>query len=44
MPKEIIEVLRILKAAAYANCDLGVLPIEKRDALQLFAMKYWLVN
>jgi fumarate hydratase class II len=25
--------LRILKAAAYANCDLGVLPIEKRDAI-----------
>jgi fumarate hydratase class II len=21
------------KAAAYANCDLGVLPIEKRDAI-----------
>jgi fumarate hydratase class II len=27
MPKEIIEGL--LKAAAYANCDLGVLPTEK---------------
>jgi fumarate hydratase class II len=25
--------LRIKKAAAYANCDLGVLPIEKRDAI-----------
>jgi fumarate hydratase class II len=23
----------ILKKAAYANCDLGVLPIEKRDAI-----------
>jgi fumarate hydratase class II len=30
MPKEIIEGL-YLKAAAYANCDLGVLPL-KRDA------------
>jgi hypothetical protein len=29
------------KAAAYANCDLGVLPVEKRDVLLLlFAMKY----
>jgi fumarate hydratase class II len=40
MPKEIIEGFAYLKkAAAYAN-DLGVLPIEKRDALQPFAMKY----
>ena len=34
MPKEIIEGFAYLKkAAAYANCDLGVLPIEKRDAI-----------
>ena len=34
MPKEIIEAFAILKkAAAYTNCDLGVLPIEKRDAI-----------
>ncbi len=34
MPKEIIEGFAFLKkAAAYANCDLGVLPIEKRDAI-----------
>ncbi|WP_306350274.1 class II fumarate hydratase [Flavobacterium sp. '19STA2R22 D10 B1'] len=34
MPKEIIEGFAILKkAAAYANCDLGVLPAEKRDAI-----------
>jgi fumarate hydratase class II len=25
--------LHLKKAAAYANCDLGVLPIEKRDAI-----------
>lgn len=32
MPKAIIEGFAYLKkAAAYANCDLGVLPIEKRD-------------
>lgn len=34
MPKEIIAGFAYLKkAAAYANCDLGVLPIEKRDAI-----------
>jgi fumarate hydratase class II len=25
-----LKVLLILKAAAYANCDLGVLPLKKR--------------
>jgi len=34
MPKEIIEGFAFLKkAAAYANCDLGVLPIAKRDGI-----------
>ena len=34
MPKEIIEGFAYLKkAAAYANCDLGVLSIEKRDLI-----------
>lgn len=34
MPKEIIEGFAYLKkAAAYANCELGVLPVEKRDAI-----------
>jgi fumarate hydratase, class II len=34
MPVEIIEGFAYLKkAAAYANCDLGVLPVEKRDAI-----------
>jgi len=34
MPKEIIEGFAYLKkAAAYTNHDLGVLPIEKRDAI-----------
>jgi fumarate hydratase, class II len=34
MPKEIIEGFAYLKkAAAYANCDLGVLPTDKRDAI-----------
>jgi len=34
MPKEIIAGFAYLKkAAAYANCDLGVLPIEKRDSI-----------
>jgi fumarate hydratase class II len=34
MPKEIIEGFDFLKkAAAYTNCDLGVLEIEKRDAI-----------
>jgi fumarate hydratase, class II len=34
MPKEIIDGFAYLKkAAAYANCDLGVLSIEKRDAI-----------
>jgi fumarate hydratase class II len=42
MPKEIIEGFAYLKAAAYANCDLGVLLRE--TMMQLFAMKYWLVN
>lgn len=34
MPKEIIYAFAYLKkAAAYANCDLGVLPTEKRDLI-----------
>jgi fumarate hydratase class II len=34
MPKEIVEGFAYLKkAAAYANCELGVLTIEKRDAI-----------
>ena len=34
MPREIIEAFAYLKkAAAYANCDLGVLPFEKRDLI-----------
>lgn len=34
MPKEIIEGFAYLKkAAAYTNCDLGVLPIDKRDVI-----------
>jgi fumarate hydratase class II len=34
MPKEIIEAFAYLKkAAAHANHDLGVLPVEKRDAI-----------
>ncbi|MDO4224614.1 MAG: class II fumarate hydratase [Bergeyella zoohelcum] len=34
MPQEIIEAFAYLKkAAAYANCDLGVLPAEKRDLI-----------
>ena len=34
MPKEIIEGFAYLKkAAAFTNCDLGILPIEKRDAI-----------
>ena len=34
MPSEIIEAFACLKkAAAYANCDLGVLPLEKRDLI-----------
>src|SRR6476660_9231987 len=34
MPHEIIAAFAYLKkAAAYANTDLGVLPIEKRDAI-----------
>ncbi|EJS90070.1 fumarate hydratase, partial [Pasteurella multocida subsp. multocida str. Anand1_cattle] len=34
MPKEIIEAFGYLKkAAAYANHDLGVLPVEKRDLI-----------
>lgn len=36
MPEEIIAGFAYLKkAAAYANCDLGVLPIEKRDAIAI---------
>lgn len=34
MPKEIIKAFAVLKkAAAYANHELGVLPVEKRDAI-----------
>lgn len=34
MPSEIIEAFAYLKkAAAYVNCDLGVLPLEKRDLI-----------
>ena len=34
MPSEIIEAFAYLKkAAAYANCDLGILPLEKRDLI-----------
>ena len=34
MPSEIIEAFAYLKkAAAYANCDLSVLPLEKRDLI-----------
>ena len=34
MPREIIEAFAYLKkAAAYANCDLDVLPLEKRDLI-----------
>src|SRR5690554_729049 len=34
MPKEIIKAFAVLKkAAAYTNCDLGVLAVEKRDAI-----------
>lgn len=34
MPKEIIQAFAYLKkGAAYANCDLGVLSLEKRDAI-----------
>lgn len=34
MPREIIEAFAYLKkAAAYANCDLGVLPLEKRNLI-----------
>jgi fumarate hydratase class II len=40
MPKEIIEGFAYLKkAAAYANCDLGVL-LRNAMRLQLFVMKY----
>ena len=40
MPKEIIEAFAILKkAAAYTNCDLGVLPIEKEMPSPMFVMK-----
>ncbi len=34
MPKEIIRAFAILKkAAAHTNCELGVLPVEKRDMI-----------
>lgn len=34
MPKEIIRAFAILKkAAAHTNCELGVLPVEKRDLI-----------
>ena len=34
MPKEIVKAFGTLKkAAAHANCQLGVLPVEKRDAI-----------
>ena len=34
MPREITEAFAYLKkATAYANCDLGVLPLEKRDLI-----------
>lgn len=34
MPREIVDGFAYLKkAAAYANCELGVLPAEKRDAI-----------
>lgn len=34
MPKEIIRAFAVLKkAAAHTNCELGVLPVEKRDAI-----------
>lgn len=36
MPKEIIKAFAVLKkAAAYANCELGVLSEEKRDAIAI---------
>ncbi|MDZ4751812.1 MAG: class II fumarate hydratase [Flavobacteriales bacterium] len=36
MPMEIVHAFAILKkAAAHANCDLGVLPVEKRDAISI---------
>ncbi len=47
MPREIVEGFAYLKkAAAYANCDLGVLPPEKRDAIaavcdEILAGKLW---
>src|SRR5690606_12254127 len=47
MPHEIIEGFAYLKkAAAYANCELGVLPQEKRDAIaavcdEILAGKLW---
>jgi Fumarase len=40
MPKEIIEGFAYLKkAAAYANAELGVLPVEKEMPLQRYVMK-----
>lgn len=41
MPLPIIKAFAILKkAAAYANCDLGVLPKDKEMLLQRYVMKY----
>ncbi len=49
MPHEIIEAFGYLKkAAAFANCDLGVLAAEKRDLSQPPVMKSlqgnWMIN
>jgi fumarate hydratase class II len=33
MPKEIIEGFYLKKSSRLHNCDLGVLPTEKRDAI-----------
>ena len=47
MPKEVIEGFAYLKkAAAYANCDAGVLPAEKRDLIgavcdEILAGEHW---
>lgn len=41
MPIEVVRGFAYLKkAAAYANCDLGVLPQEKEMLLHKFAMKF----
>ena len=45
MPKEIIEGFAFLKkAAAYANCDLGVLSTENVMRLLRFATRFSLAN